>query len=97
MAVQQLPDQQFLFIPLIDGRPMTPEELDKVSPEMREEIESHQDELFQTASRVLKQQHDIQRQLSKDVRDIVRKFAEQLVEPILGELKKEYDNSKLSD
>lgn len=97
MAVEQLPDQQFLFIPLIDGRPMTPDEVDKLSPEMRKEIESHQDELFQTASRVLKKQHDIQRQLSKDVRDVVRKFAEQLIEPIVEELKQKYDNPKLSD
>ena len=96
MAVQQLPDAQILFIPLKDGRPVTQEEAEQLSPEEMESIESHQEELMQLAERVMQEQREIQRQLSIDVREVARRFARQLIEPLVSDLQKKFDHPKLS-
>jgi len=97
MTVQQLPDGQILFIPLKDGRPMTQQEIEQLSPEEMKDLESHQDELVQMAGRVLQEQREIQRQLSTDVREIARRFATQIIEPLITELQQKFDNPRLNE
>ena len=96
MTVQQLPDGQILFIPLKEGRPMTPEEIQKLSPEQIQELQSHQDELLTMAHRVIQEQQEMQRQLSTDVRDVARRFARHVIEPLVAELKRKYNHPKVS-
>ena len=94
--MEQLSDGQILFIPLKDGKPMTPEEVEQLPPEELAELESHQDELVQMAGRVIQQQLEIQRQLSTDVRGVARSFAQQLIAPLIEQLQTRYDNERLS-
>lgn len=96
MTVQQLPDGQILFIPLKEGRPITQEELEQLSAEEMQEIDSHQDELMQMANRVIQEQREIQRQLSTDVREVARRFARQLIEPLVSELQQKFDKPELT-
>lgn len=96
-TVQQLPDGQILFIPLKDGRPMTPQEVDELSSEELRHLEEHQEELVRMAGDVLQQQQEMQHQLSTDVRQVARKFAEQLIGPLIAELKETYNAPKLCD
>lgn len=99
MAVQQNPNGEIFFIPMKDGRAMTPEEAEKISPERMKELESHQDELFRAASKTLNRQREMHRQLSDDVHEIARKFAAQLVDPLIGEIKTKFvsDERKQAD
>ncbi|WP_339726776.1 ATP-binding protein [uncultured Gimesia sp.] len=97
MTVQQLPDGQIIFIPLKDNRPMTQQEIEQLTPEEMKVLDSHQDELVEIAGRVLQEQREIQRQLSTDVREVAQRFAVHLVEPLVEELQKKYDNPKLSE
>ena len=97
MNVHQLPDGQIVFIPLKDGKPMSPEEVEQLSPEELAELESHQDELLELAGRVIQQQHEIQRQLSSDVRGVARAFARRLLAPLIAQLKQRYDIDRLND
>jgi lon-related putative ATP-dependent protease len=96
MTVQQLPDGQMIFIPLKDGTPITQEDAEKLSPEEIQAIEGHQDELMNLAGRVMQEQREIQRQLSIDVREVARRFARQLIEPLVTELQQKFDHSKLT-
>ncbi|MFH1299721.1 MAG: ATP-binding protein, partial [Planctomycetota bacterium] len=97
MTVQQLPDGQIIFIPLKENRPMTQEEIEQLSPEEMHALEIHQDELVEMAGRVLQEQREIQRQLSTDVREVARRFATQLIEPLVTELQQKFDNPKLNE
>eukprot|EP00913_Durusdinium_trenchii_P008997 g8463.t1 len=97
MTVQQLPDGQILFIPLKDGKPMKPEEVEQLSAEELAELESHQDDLVQMAGRVIQQQQEMQRQLSTDVRDVARSFAKQLIAPQIEQMKTRYENDRLNE
>ncbi|MFQ5732568.1 MAG: Lon protease family protein, partial [Planctomycetaceae bacterium] len=97
MTVHQLPDGQVLFIPLKDGKPMTPEAVENLPPEELAELKGHQDELLGMVGRVLQQQHEIQRQLSIDVRGVARGFAKQLITPLIAQLKARHDNERLND
>ena len=90
MAVQQLPDGQILFIPLKDGRPMTPEELETLTPEQMKDLNSHQDDLVQAAEKVIRRQSELHKQLSADVRNVARQFAEKLVEPCINRIRSKF-------
>jgi predicted ATP-dependent protease len=92
MAVEQLPNGQILFIPLKEGRPMTPAEIEQLSPEEMEQIESHQDELFQMAAKTIQQQQEMQRRLSTDVHEVARRFADKLLGPLVERIKQSYDD-----
>ncbi|HAH46159.1 MAG TPA: hypothetical protein DCM07_15165, partial [Planctomycetaceae bacterium] len=97
LTVQQMPNGEILFIPLKDNRPMTQEEIEKLTPEEMQELESHQDELVGMAGRVLQEQREIQRQLSVDVREVARRFAIQIVDPLVNELQQKFKSPKLKD
>ncbi|MEW4531065.1 ATP-binding protein [Maioricimonas sp. JC845] len=97
MTVKQLPDGEILFIPLKDGRPMSPEEVQQLTPEQIAELESHQEQLIQTAAKVLEQQMDIQKQLTSDVREVARQFARRLVEPLVSAIARQFDNDRLAE
>ncbi|HAW30565.1 MAG TPA: hypothetical protein DCY03_20975, partial [Planctomycetaceae bacterium] len=59
LTVQQMPNGEILFIPLKDNRPMTQQEIEQLSPEEMQELESHQDELVGMAGRVLQEQREM--------------------------------------
>lgn len=97
LTVQQMPNGEILFIPLKDNRPMTQQEIEQLSPEEMQELESHQDELVGMAGRVLQEQREIQRQLSGDVREVARRFAVQIVEPLINEIQQKFTIPRLKD
>ncbi len=95
MTAEQLPDGQILFIPLKDGRPMSPEEVQQLTAEELAQLEQHQQELIDKASRVLTQQHDMERQLTLDVREVARAFASRLIGPMVDALSERYDSAPI--
>jgi predicted ATP-dependent protease len=97
MIARQLPDGQILFIPLADGRPMTPEEVDQLPPERLDEMHSHQDELFKAAAKVLESQQEIETQLTSDVREVAQSFARRLIEPLVNAIAAKFESPRLHE
>ncbi|MEQ9406982.1 MAG: ATP-binding protein [Fuerstiella sp.] len=93
-AVQQLPNGEILFIPLRDGRRMTPEEVEAMSPEQLEELQSHQHELFEAAGKVILQQAELERQLSSDVREVARSFAAKIILPRVAAIRAQFPTER---
>lgn len=97
VTARQLPDGQILFIPLVDGRPMTPEEVDQLPPERLQEMHSHQDELFKAAAKVLERQHEIEMQLTSDVREVAQSFARRLIGPLVSAIDERFAAPRLHE
>jgi len=97
MTVQQMPNGQILFIPLKDGRPMTPEEVEQLSAEELEGLERHQDELVHMAAKVVQQQQQMQKRLSTDVHEVARQFAARIVEPLIDNIKQQYGSEPCTE
>jgi predicted ATP-dependent protease len=94
--VQQLDDGRVMFVPLKDGKPISQEEGEKLSPEELARIEQSQQEVLDAARSVFQRQQDLERQLNADVRQVERAFADQLIAPLLGEIAMRYQNERLS-
>jgi len=95
MTVQQLPDGEILFIPLKDGKPMTKEEVQELSPKELAKLEKNQDELVDVAGDILRRQSEIEKQLSTDVKQVAREFAQRLVDPLIDKISEKYKSEKL--
>jgi predicted ATP-dependent protease len=95
IAVKQLPDGEVLFIPLKDGKPMSPDEIKQLSPEELEELQRRQEQMLQTAGKLLERQQEMQLQLTADVRQVVRSFATRLVAPLVAAIAQRFTVPKL--
>lgn len=95
VAVQQLPDGQIMFLPLRDGKPITNEEGQKLSPEELEQIDHRQQELLEATESIAARQQEVERQLNADVRNVERTFASRVIEPLLAAISARYANPKI--
>lgn len=94
-GVQHLPDGQLMIVPLKDGKPITPDEAEKLSPEELERIDRTQRELIAAAENVMLREQEIERQLGADVRQVERTFAARVIEPLLTEIGDRYQNARV--
>ena len=97
LVVQQIDDGRLMFIPLKDGKPISQEEGEKLSPDELQRIEKSQEEVLDAARSVFQRQQDLERQLNADVRQVERTFADQLIAPLLAEIAERYQNERLTD
>lgn len=97
LFVQHLDDGRLAFIPLKDGKPISPEEGEKLSPEALQDIDKSQADVLDAARSVFQRQQDLDRQLNSDVRQLERTFADQLIGPFLSEIVERYRNERLTD
>jgi len=95
VAVQQLPGGEIVFLPLHEGKPISPEEAQKLPPDELEQIDRRQQELLEATESIALRQQEVERQLNNDVRNVERTFAARVIEPLLGEIGARYDNEKV--
>jgi predicted ATP-dependent protease len=95
IAVQMLPDGQLLFIPLKDGRPMTPEEMQTLNQDEVQDIERRQQQVMEIAEKVMLRRHEMERQLTLDVRRVEQAFAMRLIKPLIARIADGYESAKL--
>ena len=96
MDVRITPDGQLLFIPLKDDNtPMSPDEVQQLSPEKIEELEGHQEQLIEMAGDFLSQQREIERELKSDVRKVAESFATRLIAPLIKRIRDQFPSEKL--
>jgi ATP-dependent Lon protease len=91
-VIQQAPGGQIGFVPMIDGRPMTDEELQALTDEKREELRRRHRELQRELKSVLRQHQQLMRQLGHAVKEVERRAAADEVTPLIEELTERYDN-----
>ena len=96
-AIQTTANGQVIFLPLIDGKlPESPEALNKVmqekTDEQREQLSKAQVELQEEFGSVVVKQQELMRELIDDIRTIERAFAARLVNPLIVEIKAQFEN-----
>jgi ATP-dependent Lon protease len=97
LIVQQFDDGRLVFVPLRNGKPISHEEIAQLSAEEIQRIDQSQEELLDAARSVFQRQQELERQLSADVRQVERTFAEQLIAPLLKEIAERYKNERLTN
>jgi ATP-dependent Lon protease len=81
---------------LKDGKPIGPEEAQKLRPEEMQEIERKQHELIEAMQTIVQKQEEVERQLNSDVRQVERTFAARLIDPLLTEIAGRFQNEKVA-
>lgn len=89
-AIQPGPSGEILFIPLKDGEPMKPEDLEKLGPEGREKLRHRQRELARQMKAVMRQQQSLLHRLGREVKEAERRVAGDVVTPLVEEIAKNY-------
>ncbi len=100
-AIQTTPNGQVIFLPLIEGKlPESPEALNKAMQEktdaQREELGKAQVALQEDFGGVVLRQQELMRELIEDIRTIERSFAARLVNPLIAEIKAQFENPAVS-
>lgn len=95
MAIRQMPNGVFLFVPLKDGKPMAPEDMERLSDEERADLERRQEELGDLTSEVLAKQQELSHALREEIHEIVRGFARRIVTPLIDRLKSDFPEEQV--
>jgi predicted ATP-dependent protease len=101
-AIQNSPNGQVIFIPLIKGKmPESAEELQREMEAMpeadRDRLTKVQGELQSEMMTLMMRQQEIMHELIQDIRTIERSFASRLITPSIAALKQHFDNPDLSN
>lgn len=84
MVVQRFPNGVLGFIPLRDGKPMEPKDLESASDEERADIERRQTELGEEAHRLMAKQQELTRELRSAVEEIARDCLRRILDPLFA-------------
>lgn len=91
-------DNGLVSIPLIDGRPMTEEEIEKISEEEIRKIRELSNQLSIAAFDMLKEIKDLESSLRDAIKELKGKIASEIIDNYINPLKKKYKtNSKIVD
>jgi lon-related putative ATP-dependent protease len=96
MLVRRLPNGVVVFIPLRDGRPMEPEELERLTEGERAAIHRREEELAELAGDLMVQQQELMHQLRAEVQAIIRTFAGHLISPLIAEIQKQHPGAAVA-
>lgn len=90
--VRMTPEGQMAFIPMKDdGEPVSnQEEFEALSQERKKALEKNREKVQRSAREMLKQQQTISRKVQVEVKETVRKFAAELIEPLLKGIASRY-------
>jgi predicted ATP-dependent protease len=83
------------FIPLQGDRAMTPEELEGLSADQRQDLERRQNQIVQEFRSVMLRQRQLMQQLTTEIREVERNFSAQLIVPLVAELKQRHPQERV--
>jgi ATP-dependent Lon protease len=85
------------FVPIVNGKPVqSPQEFARLSVAEQEEIEKRQQELAIEMERISRKQQEIIREMEEDIRQIERRFCENLLIPLLSRVAEDVKNEEVS-
>ena len=83
------------FLPLQGDRSMTPEELEGLSADQRQDFDRRQNQIVQEFRSVMLRQRQLMQQLATEIREIERNFSAQLIAPLVAELKQRHPQERV--
>ncbi len=87
----------FLFIPIINGKPLeNQEEFQKLSEEEKERISHNQNDLSEDLEKLARDQQDLIRELEEEIRQIERRFCGNILKPLMERIEAQVADPKTS-
>ena len=74
---------------------MTPEELEGLSEDQRQDLDRRQNQIVQEFRSVMLRQRQLRQQLAAEIREIERNFSAQLIAPLVAELKQRHPQERV--
>ncbi len=96
MAIQPTPTG-FVMIPLKEGEPISQEEADELSKEAREAINKREQAVADQIRQTMAQRRELDGELRDRMREIDRKVATEVIEPLVDQIATHYENEELCD
>jgi len=93
--LQFAPSGEILYVPMVDGRPMEPPELEALTPEQQADLRRRQRELNRDVNTVMRQQQALLAQLGHEVRAVERRVASEVISPLVEALASKYPHDGL--
>ena len=90
-ALQPHPQGGILFIPLKDGRPMEPSQLEALSEAEQNELRQRERELSREVKTMLRRQQALARRLGREVKAVERRVAADVITPLVEEIAQRYE------
>ena len=95
LGIQADANGNVAFIPLQGDRAMTPEELEGLSEDQRQDLDRRQNQIVQEFRSVMLRQRQLMQQLATEIREIERNFSAQLIAPLVAELKQRHPQERV--
>ncbi len=97
LLIQPGPAGHFLLIPLVNGKPLDPEEFVKLSEEERTTIENNQRSIAAELETFTAKQQELMRTLAEEVRLVERRFGDALLSPFLATISRAMNSPAVDD
>ena len=94
-ALQFHPQGGILFIPLKDGHPMEPEQLQALSQEEQNDLRRRERELSREVKTMLRRQQALGRRLAREVKAAESRVAADVINPLIEEIAQAYANPEV--
>jgi len=94
-ALQPHPQGGILFIPLKDGRPMEPDDLQKLSEAEQNDLRQRERELSRDVKSMLRRQQALGRRLGREVKSAERRVAADVIGPLIEEITQRYESAEV--
>lgn len=94
-AVQFHPQGGIFFIPLKDGKPMEPEEFQKLSEEQQTDLRRRERELSREVKALLRRQQALGHRLGREVKEAERRVAAEVITPLIEEIVQRYQHPEV--
>ncbi len=92
-ALQPHPQGGILFIPLKNGRPMDPKDLEALSAEEQEDLRRREREVSRELKSMLRRQQALGRRLTREVKTAERRVAADVIGPLIEEIAQRYEST----
>lgn len=96
MLIRRMPDGTLLFIPIQGEKLLDREEVAKLSDQERANIERRQQELTAMAQELLSEQQDMQHQMRQEIEQIIRTYAQHIIEPLFLRIKTDHPGVQIA-
>lgn len=93
--LQAHPQGGVLFIPLKDGRPIEPKDLEALSEEQQADLRRRERELSREMKSMLRRQQALGRRLAREVKAAERRVAADVVGPLIDEIAQRYESGEV--
>jgi predicted ATP-dependent protease len=94
-VIQFHPQGGVFFIPIKDGKPMEPEEFEKLSEAEKNDLRRRERELSREVKVMLRRQQALGRRLGREVKEVERRVAADVITPLIEEISQRHDNSEV--